>query len=96
MLILSRKKGQKLIINDNIEIVIIEADSGIAKVGIKAPKNITIYREEIYKELQSANKTSTDSQVNVLNELEKEMGNISSLDKGLKSFSIKIKKNEQK
>lgn len=95
MLILSRKKGQKLIINDNIEIVIIESDNNIAKIGIKAPKNVTIYREELYKELQAANQTSTVSQVDILKELDKEIPAIASLNE-IKSFSLKMKKNEKK
>lgn len=55
MLVLTRKTGQKLIIADNIEIVILETKGEAVKIGIKAPKNITIYREEIYEEIRKAN-----------------------------------------
>lgn len=56
MLVLSRKTGQKLIINDNIEIVVIETRGEFVRLGIKAPKEVTIYREELYEEIKQANK----------------------------------------
>lgn len=58
MLVLTRKKGQKLIINDNIEIVILETKGDSIKVGIKAPKNVSIFREEVYEEIKKANQQS--------------------------------------
>lgn len=58
MLVLTRKTGQKLIINDNIEIVILETRGESVKIGVKAPKEVTIYREEIYEEIKRANKQS--------------------------------------
>jgi carbon storage regulator len=56
MLVLTRKTGQKLIVNDNIEIVILETRGEAVKIGINAPKEVTIYREEIYEEIKKANK----------------------------------------
>lgn len=55
MLVLSRKTGQKLIINDNIEIVVIETRGEFVRLGINAPRDVTIYREEIYEEIKQAN-----------------------------------------
>ena len=51
MLVLSRKNGQKLIIDDKIEIVIIESSYNAVKLGIVAPKDVTVLREEIYQEI---------------------------------------------
>lgn len=93
MLVLSRKKGQKLIINDNIEIVIIEADSGIAKIGISAPKNVSIYREELYIELKKANEASKSTKIDVISQVEKHINKLSIEDK-LKALTIKVTKNE--
>jgi len=59
MLVLTRKTGQKLIIDDNIEIFILETRGESVKIGIKAPKNIAIYREEIYQEIKKANQQSS-------------------------------------
>lgn len=95
MLILSRKKGQKLIINDNIEIVIIESEGGTVKLGVNAPRTISIYREEIYKELKKSNIVSTETQVNILDQLNQEISKVD-IDKKMKSLSVKIAKDEKK
>ncbi len=95
MLILSRKKGQKLIINDNIEVVIIEADSGVAKIGIKAPKDVTIYREELYNELKQTNKNSIDTEVDTLKQLEEAIKNMPQGNVNIKKFGLPIKKHEE-
>ena len=55
MLVLTRKTGQKLIIDNNIEVTILETRGESVKIGIQAPKNIAIYREEIYEEIRKAN-----------------------------------------
>ena len=63
MLILTRKLNQKLIINDNIEIVILETYKNAVKVGIKAPNNVQVFREEIYREIKKANEMSKGADV---------------------------------
>ncbi len=55
MLVLTRKKGQKLIINDNIEVTILETRGESVKIGIEAPREVSIFREEIYDEIKKAN-----------------------------------------
>ena len=55
MLVITRKNGQKIMINDNIEITIVEAKNGVCKVAIKADKDVKIYREEIYLQIKLAN-----------------------------------------
>ena len=55
MLVLSRKSGQKLIIADNIEVVILDIKGDAVKIGIDAPKHVPIYRDEIYQEILKAN-----------------------------------------
>ena len=54
MLVITRKNGQKIMINDNIEITIVEAKNGVCKVAIKADKDVKIYREEIYLQMKSS------------------------------------------
>ena len=56
MLILTRKINQKLIINDNIEVVILESYKNAVKIGVNAPSNVQIYREEVYNEIKKSNK----------------------------------------
>ena len=55
MLVITRKNGQKIMINDNIEITIVDAKNGSCKVAIKADKDVKIYREEIYLQIKLAN-----------------------------------------
>lgn len=52
MLCLSRKKDEKIIIGDNIEIMIIEVRGDTVRLGITAPKDISIHREEVYNKIQ--------------------------------------------
>jgi carbon storage regulator len=55
MLILSRKAGEKIIINGNIEITVAELRGSEVRIGISAPKNVSIYREEVYRKVQQEN-----------------------------------------
>ncbi len=66
MLILTRKLNQKLIINDNIEVVILETYKNAVKIGIKAPSNVQVFREEIYREIKKANEMSKSADVKTL------------------------------
>ncbi|MGN0412686.1 MAG: carbon storage regulator CsrA [Lachnospiraceae bacterium] len=58
MLALSRKKGEALVVNNDIEITILEIKGDQVKIGISAPKNVPIYRKEVYVQIQEANKES--------------------------------------
>ncbi len=58
MLILTRKEGEKLIINDNIVLEILNIDRGVVKVGIEAPREIPVLRAEIKEEIKSSNMAS--------------------------------------
>ncbi|MDE7270729.1 MAG: carbon storage regulator CsrA [Acetatifactor sp.] len=60
MLALSRKKNEALIINNNIEITILEVKGDQVKIGITAPKEIPVYRKEVYMQIQEANKAAVD------------------------------------
>ena len=60
MLVLTRKTGQKIIIANDIEVIILETKGDAVKLGIEAPKHISIYREEIYEEIKKANLQATE------------------------------------
>lgn len=62
MLALSRKKGEALIINNNIEITVLDVKGDQVKIGIKAPKDVPIYRNEVYEQIQAANKEALTDQ----------------------------------
>lgn len=74
MLALTRKKGESIIIGDNIEVVVLGIQGDQIKIGIIAPKQITVHRKEIYEQIQSENieaaknkKISMDSLNTMLN-----------------------------
>lgn len=56
MLALSRKKQEALVINNNIEITILDIKGDQVKIGISAPKDVSVYRKEVFLQIQEANK----------------------------------------
>lgn len=78
MLVLTRKKNESIVINDNIEITIVDVQGEQVRIGINAPKNVSIYRKEIYLEIKEENRKASSGL------------NISSLN----AISDKIKKHE--
>ena len=69
MLALSRKKNEALIINNNIEITILEIKGDQVKIGITAPKEIPVYRKEVYLQIQEANKEAmSGEEINALSD----------------------------
>ena len=60
MLALSRKKNEALVINNNIEITILDIKGDQVKIGISAPKQIPIYRKEVYLQIQESNKAAME------------------------------------
>lgn len=70
MLILSRNKGQKIVLNDNIIISVIEVTGDQVRIGIEAPSEINIYREEIYDAIQKQNRSALDIDEDINNILQ--------------------------
>ena len=56
MLALTRKLGESIVIGKDIKVSILEIKGDQIKIGIDAPKNVTIYREEIFKQIEEENK----------------------------------------
>ena len=55
MLSLTRKVGETIVISDNIEVVILSVQGERIKIGIVAPKDVTVYRKEIYEQIKLEN-----------------------------------------
>lgn len=55
MLVITRKKGQSLLIGDDIEIKIVKVDDGSVKIAIDAPKEKVILRKEVYENVKEEN-----------------------------------------
>lgn len=70
MLALSRKKGEAIVINNNIEITILEIKGEQVKLGISAPKEVPVYRKEVYTQIEDANKAAMNqTNIDALKEL---------------------------
>ena len=54
MLVLSRKKNESVVINDNITIVVVEIRGDKVRLGIEAPKDVPVHRKEIYDAIQAS------------------------------------------
>ena len=52
MLVLTRRSGETLHIGDNISVTVLEVRGNQAKIGVEAPKDIPVHREEIYLKIQ--------------------------------------------
>lgn len=59
MLILTRKLGERITIGDDIIITLLEIKGSQVKLGIKAPKSVSIHRQEIYERIREENLTSS-------------------------------------
>ena len=71
MLIITRKKGESLMIGNDIEIIISKIDDGSVKIGIKAPRDIQILRKELYEEVEQENKEATKIDISMLSNIKK-------------------------
>ncbi|MCF6096386.1 carbon storage regulator CsrA [Thermovorax subterraneus] len=73
MLVLSRKKGEKLLIGDEVEITVLEIDGDRVKLGIKAPKGVKILRAELLDEIRGENVRALDFSIKAFEEIERKM-----------------------
>lgn len=71
MLIITRKKGESFMIGDDIEITVSKLDDGSVKLGIRAPKDITILRKELYEEVKKENKEAMNFNLELLKNIKK-------------------------
>jgi carbon storage regulator len=83
MLVISRKNGQKIMINDNIVITIVEAKNGQCKIAIDADKDVKIYREEIYYQIKLANLVGKNSEVSAVNSVSNMIKNNTTINKDM-------------
>lgn len=67
MLALTRKKGESIVVNNDIEISILDIRGEQVKVGIRAPKEVPVYRKEVYLQIQKENEAAVSLEdLNVL------------------------------
>lgn len=69
MLVLSRKIKQSIVIGDDIEIMLVDIRGDQIKLGINAPKNVKIFRKEVYEEIERQNLEATHTDIDKLDML---------------------------
>jgi carbon storage regulator len=62
MLVLTRKVHQSIMIGDEIEVVVLEVRGEQVRLGINAPKNVTVHRQEIYEQIRHENVEASEVQ----------------------------------
>lgn len=76
MLVLARKTGQSIIINDDIELLVIEVRGDQVRLGINAPKNVPVHRKELLEQIRAENvkaatETSVEDIAKIMNQIPK-------------------------
>jgi carbon storage regulator len=67
MLVLTRKKGEKITLGDEIEIEVISIENGKVRLGIKAPRDLKIFRTEVLEQVKEENKEALTVNIDILN-----------------------------
>lgn len=62
MLALTRKKGESLVISNNIEVTVLEIRGDQVKIGITAPREVPVYRKEVYLQIQDENRAALEAE----------------------------------
>lgn len=65
MLVLTRKLGESIAIDDHIKIVVVQIKGKQVRLGIQAPKETKIHREEVYQAIQDQNKEAASSHTEI-------------------------------
>jgi carbon storage regulator len=69
MLVLTRKAGEGIIIGDDIRITVVELKGGGVRIGIDAPREMKVHRQEVFDRIKQENKEATQWDIADLNEL---------------------------
>lgn len=72
MLVITRKKGESILLGEDIEVTVVKIDDSSIKLSIEAPKNVRILRKELYEAIKKENQDATEiSDMNILKSLNK-------------------------
>jgi carbon storage regulator len=71
LLVLTRKLNESIMIGDNVKVTVVDVKGDQVKLGITAPRQISVHREEVYLEILKENQLASQSVVTNLSELER-------------------------
>ncbi|MBG0833366.1 carbon storage regulator CsrA [Planomonospora sp. ID67723] len=69
MLVLTRRSGESLMIGDDVVVTVLDVRGDVVRIGIRAPRSVPVHREEIFRELQAANREAASPNEDALAEL---------------------------
>lgn len=61
MLVLTRRTGQSILVGDDIVVTILELSRDQVRIGIRAPRSVSVHREEVYEEIRLSNRAAADA-----------------------------------
>jgi carbon storage regulator len=73
VLVLTRRAGESVMIGDDVVITVLEARGDVIRLGIQAPRDVRVHREEVYRELQAANLEAASPTDAVVEELSRNL-----------------------
>jgi carbon storage regulator len=85
MLVVTRKQDESVIIGNEIEVMILRIDRHSVRIGIKAPRHISVHRKEIFVEIMQENIAASSSQLLEISKLQEIIGTSGLADKETKS-----------
>lgn len=71
MLVLARKINESIRIGDDIEVVVVDIKGDQVKLGIRAPKSVTVHRAEVFTEIQEENRQAAETNPDALQKIQK-------------------------
>jgi carbon storage regulator len=74
MLVLARKINERIVIGEDVEVSVVDIKGDQVKLGIKAPKRVKVYRQEVYEAIQQENRAAAQSAAQSLRGLEGVLG----------------------
>lgn len=71
MLVLSRRVGESIVVGDDVTVTVLEVRGDVVRIGINAPRSVAVHREELLRELETANKEAASPSDDVIASLAK-------------------------
>ncbi|WP_425312329.1 carbon storage regulator CsrA [Planobispora rosea] len=63
---LTRRSGESLMIGDDVVVTVLDVRGDVVRIGIRAPRSVPVHREEVFRELQAANREAASSSEDAL------------------------------